>query len=93
MAEEAPSKAAGRGQPQTDTPRREDVAEDVFRRVAGLGGFMIVAFVAPMGGAPQNSAMAEALSAVGGEANEINRELAQLVTSRFKARYRKSDEY
>lgn len=54
---------------------------------------MIVAFVAPMGGAPQNSAMAEALSAVGGEANEINRELAQLVTSRFKARYRKSDEY
>jgi hypothetical protein len=35
------------------------VAEDVFRRVSGLGGFLVVSFISPVAGFPQASANAQ----------------------------------
>jgi hypothetical protein len=35
------------------------VAEDVFRRVSGLGGFLVVSFISPVAGFPQTSANAQ----------------------------------
>jgi hypothetical protein len=92
MAGDASPKASGKGAPPSSSSAGPDVVQDLFRRVSGLGGFLVLAYVAPMAGSGQGSAMAEALAAVGGEAKEINRELAELVESRFRARYDKKNE-
>jgi hypothetical protein len=62
------------------------VAEDVFRQVSGLGGFLFVAFVTPM--APNNSghtgvrrgtsARGSALTLVGSEALERDNEASEI---------------
>jgi hypothetical protein len=69
------------------------VAEDVFRRVSGLGGFLVVAFVAPMAAVDQSSngaaAMEGALSALAGEAKEANRELAALLAASIREQLKK----
>ncbi|HET9358728.1 MAG TPA: hypothetical protein VFO58_03215 [Vicinamibacterales bacterium] len=48
-------KQADKGPKQADKGQPSEVAEDVFRQVTGLGGFLLVAFVAPM--APNTSAV------------------------------------
>jgi hypothetical protein len=54
-------KEADRGPKEADRgPKEADrgsggVVEDVFRRVTGLGGFFVCAFIAPVGGCQQGS--------------------------------------
>lgn len=79
MPDEVPGKASGKGEPDPAT-----VVDDLFRRVSGLNGFLIVAFVAPVGAPGHAGAADSALAAVAGEAAEKNRELTQRVIERFQ---------
>jgi len=56
------------------------IVEDIFRRASQMGGFFVVSFIAPVSaavgsGQTNQSPMEAAVSAVAGEAAEINREL------------------
>jgi hypothetical protein len=63
------------GQPQNGGPN--GVAQDIFRQVSALGGFLIVSFVAPIGGAGQaTTAMERAVSVAGAGAKEKIRDMA-----------------
>ena len=61
--DETGPKGSGKGPGETGGNRPNEVAEDIFRRVTGLGGFLVVAFVAPM--APSSSNAGSATSPAG----------------------------
>lgn len=80
-------KLSGKGSPNGNGATTSP--EDIFRRVTELGGFLIVAFVAPVGGGGQAADNATgqqdaAVSQVASEARERNRELAELLATSVK---------
>lgn len=80
-------KPSGKGRPNGNGAPSSP--EDIFRSVTGLGGFLIVSFVAPVGGrhtsASETGQQDAAVSQVANEARERNRELAELLASSVKS--------
>jgi len=88
-------KSAGKGPGDGASGPPNEVAQDIFRRVTGLGGFLVVAFVAPIApsqnGTAADSPSAIALNDVGvkavereNEAAAIDREVVQSAVQALK---------
>ena len=69
-----------RGKPQVDQGGPTQVAADVFQRAAGLGGHLIVAFIAPVGASNQETASSPADSS-----GPLDKESATAVADRLIA--------
>lgn len=74
-------KQSNKGPKQSNKGQPSEVAEDVFRQVTGLGGFLLVAFVSPMApnaGAGPNDSRDSALTVLANKALEREAEATEM---------------